>query len=180
MEERRITEKYSKICIVLDTSAILTNNVLGCLQGYRCFTVPDVLEEVKTLRHRISLEVLLDLKALSIVEPENYYVEKILEAAMESGDITSLSRTDVKVLALALQLQLQGLNPILMTDDYSVQNLASRFRVEYRSIKVSAIKKRIKWRYRCSACSAIYDKYAKTCAICGHKLKREIARYEDL
>ncbi|MEM4576843.1 MAG: hypothetical protein QW701_05200 [Candidatus Nezhaarchaeales archaeon] len=180
MEERRITEKHSRACIVLDTSALLTNNLVGILQGYHCFTVPDVLEEVKSLRHMISVEVLLDLKALRVVEPDNYYIEKILEAAMESGDITSLSRTDVKVLALALQLQAQGLNPILMTDDYSVQNLASRFKVGYRSVKVSTIKKRIKWRYRCTACSAIYDKYAKTCAICGHKLKREIARYEDL
>ncbi|MEM0319869.1 MAG: hypothetical protein QXS67_00435, partial [Candidatus Nezhaarchaeales archaeon] len=126
------------------------------------------------------IEVLLDLKVLNVIDPDNSFVERVLEVARRSGDISSLSETDLTVLALALQLHEQGLNPSLMTDDYTMQNLASRLNLRWRNVKIDAIRRRIKWRYRCIACGKEYNKYLAECRVCGHKLKREIAGYEEL
>jgi len=165
---------------VVDTSALLVNNAVQYLQGYRCFTVPKVIQEVKTLRHRAGAEVLLDAKVLDVVEVAKDCLREVLEAAKKSGDITSLSETDLEVLALALQLKRQGCDPLLVTDDYTVQNLASRFKIRCSSIKAKGIEKRIRWRYRCTACAKVYYKFLEECPICGHKLKREVAGHEDL
>lgn len=172
--------KSNKECVIVDANAFLINSAIQYLQDYRCFTVPEVIDEIKTLKHRVCVEVLLDLKVLSVVNPDKKHVEKALEEAKKSGDISSLSKTDLKLLALALQLQEEGLNPLLLTDDYTMQNLASRLNLRWRNVKIDAIRRRIKWRYRCTACNEEYSEYLEECRVCGHKLKREIAGYEEL
>lgn len=173
-------EERSRKCVIVDANAFLVDNAIQYLQDYRCFTVPEVIDEVRTIRHRACVEVLLDLKVLNVVDPSKEHVERVLEEAKGSGDISSLSKTDLKLLALALQLQEEELEPLLLTDDYTVQNLASRLNLRWRNVKIGAIRKRIKWRYRCTACSEKYDEYLEECRVCGHKLKREIAGYENL
>lgn len=179
MEERsdRIRDKK---CAVVDTSAFLLNNALRYLQDYYCFTVPKVIDEVKTLRHRAYVEVLLDSKALNVMEVAEDCLKEVVEAAKKSGDISSLSEADLELLALALQLKRQGLDPILVTDDYTVQNLASHFRIRWRNIRARGIEMRIRWRYRCTACGRVYYEFLEECTICGHKLKREVAGHEGL
>lgn len=173
-------EERSKECIIVDANAFLIDNAVQYLRNYRCFTIPEVIDEVKTMRHRACIEILLDLKVLNIINPERSYVEGVFEVAKKSGDVSSLSKTDLKILALALQLREQGFKPLLVTDDYTVQNLASRLNLRWRNVKVNAIKRRIRWRYRCIACNEEYSEYLEECRICGHKLKREIAGYEEL
>ena len=165
---------------VIDTNVLLVDNVVRYLQGYHCLTVPKVIEEVKTLRHRASVEVLLEAKTLDVVEVAREYLREVLEVAKKNGDIASLSETDLEVLALALQLKEEGYDPILMTDDYTVQNLASRLKIRYRSVRAKGIEKRIRWRYRCTACGRVYYEFLEECTICGHELKREIAGHEGL
>lgn len=173
-------EEKSKKCVVVDANALLMNNALQYLKNYCCFTVPEVIDEIKTIKHRVCIEVLLDLKVLSIISPNREHLERVLEAARRSGDISSLSKTDLKILALAFQLQEQGCDPLLMTDDYTVQNLASHLKIRWRNVRVDAIKKRIRWCYRCTACDEVYNEYLEECRVCGHKVKREIAGYEEL
>jgi UPF0271 protein len=178
--EERSDRIRSKTCAIVDTSALLIDNAVQYLQGYYCFTVPKVIEEVKTLRHKAGVEILLDSKALNVVEVARGYLKEVLEVAKKSGDITSLSETDLEVLALTLQLKEEGYDPILITDDYTMQNLASRLRIRCRSIRTKGIEKRIKWRYRCTACGRIYHEFLDKCVICGHELKREVAGHEGL
>jgi UPF0271 protein len=178
--EGRNDRVRNKKCVVVDTSALLVDNAVQYLQGYYCFTVPKVIEEIKTLRHKAGVEVLLDAKALDVVEVARDCLREVLEVAKKSGDITSLSETDLEVLALALQLKRQRCDPILITDDYTIQNLASRFKIRCRSIRARSIEKRIRWCYRCTACNRVYYEFLKECTICGHKLKREVAGHEGL
>jgi len=178
--EERNAHVRDKGCAVVDTSALLVDNAVQYLQGYHCFTVPKVIEEVKTLRHKAGVEVLLDAKVLDVVEVARDCLREVVEVARKSGDITSLSKTDLEVLALALQLKRQGRDLVLITDDYTVQNLASRLKIRCRSIRVKGIEKRIRWRYRCTACGKVYYEFLEECNICGHKLEREVAGYEGL
>jgi len=178
--EERNTRVKGKDCAVVDTTALLVDNAVQYLQGYHCFTVPKVIKEVKTLRHKAGVEVLLDARVLNVVEVAKDCFREVLEVAKKSGDITSLSETDLEVLALALQLKRQGLDPLLITDDYTAQNLASRLKIRCRGIKAKGIKKRIRWRYRCTACGKVYYEFLEGCGVCGHKLKREVAGYEGL
>ncbi|MEM2214501.1 MAG: hypothetical protein QXD66_06455 [Candidatus Nezhaarchaeales archaeon] len=173
-------EGKSRENVVVDANVLLMDNVVQYLQKYRCFTIPEVIDEIKTIRHKVCVEVLLDLKVLNVINPDRSFIDKVLEIARRSGDISSLSRTDLKVLALALQLHEQGLDPLLMTDDYTVQNLASRLNLRWRNVKIDAIKRRIRWRYLCTACGEEYSKYLEECRVCGHRLRREVAGYEEL
>jgi len=180
VEAERSNKQGEKKKAIVDTSALLMDNAIEYLQKYQCYTTPEVVYEVKTIKHKACIEALVDLKVLEIVEPREEYVENVVKTAKVTGDITSLSKTDIKILALALQLKEQNVSPIILTDDYTIQNLASYFKISYQGLRVKAIKKRIKWRYRCSACNSTYDEYLEECPICGHKLKREAARYENL
>ncbi|RLF06551.1 MAG: hypothetical protein DRJ60_04245 [Thermoprotei archaeon] len=180
VEVKNPNKQEDKEKVVVDTSALLIDNAIEYLQKYQCYTTPEVIDEVRTIRHKVCIEALIDLKVLEIIEPSEEYVEKVLKTAKTTGDITSLSKTDIKILALALQLKEQNVNPIILTDDYTVQNLASRFKIVYRSLKIKSIEKRIKWRYRCTACNNTYDEHLEECPVCGHKLRREVARYEKL
>ena len=179
MEEKRVRLR-GRECAVVDTSAFLVDSALQYLQDYHCFTVPKVIEEVKTLRHRAGIEVLLDSKALDIVEVARDHLKEVLKVAKKTGDITSLSEVDLEVLALALQLKRQGYDPLLITDDYTLQNLASCLQIRWRGIRTRGIERRIEWRYRCTACGRVYYEFLKECSTCGHRLRKEVAGHEDL
>ena len=88
---------------------------------------------------------------------------------------TYLSEVDLHVLALALDLKNANLNPVIVTDDYSIQNVANKLDVDFMSLLTYGIKFRLKWILYCPAC---YRKYPADCAllscrICGTKIKRK-------
>ena len=56
-----------------------------------------------------------------------------------------LSEADKQVLALALELKGSGLTPLIVTDDYSIQNVANKIGVEFTSLMTFGIKFRFKW-----------------------------------
>ncbi|KAK4529792.1 hypothetical protein CCYA_CCYA02G0649 [Cyanidiococcus yangmingshanensis] len=76
------------------------------------YTVPEVIHEVRDKNARERLQWLLDsrpdpsgqLSALKIAQPSSGAVEGIERVARRTGDYGCLSETDVKVLALALDL----------------------------------------------------------------------------
>ncbi|RLF22455.1 MAG: DNA-binding protein [Thermoprotei archaeon] len=168
-------------CIaVLDATAVLCGG-LEVLREKLCYTVPEVLEEVKTTRHRAHLEAFMDLGLLKVSTPPGSYVNRALEAAKRTGDYERLSKTDLQVIALALQLsEERGESVELVSDDYAVQNVASHLGVKYRSLKVRPIKLRVKWAYKCTACGSIQQEYVEVCPICGHKMRRVSLRREEV
>ncbi|KAF6004470.1 Nin1 binding protein [Cyanidiococcus yangmingshanensis] len=76
------------------------------------YTVPEVIHEVRDKNARERLQWLLDsrpdpsgqLSALKIAQPSSGAVEGVERVARRTGDYGCLSETDVKVLALALDL----------------------------------------------------------------------------
>jgi UPF0271 protein len=110
-----------------------------------------------------------------IRKPKDSFIQEILEASRKVGDMRYLSEADLQVLALALELKAEGLTPLVVTDDYSIQNVANKVGVEFTSLLTFGIKFRFKWVLYCPACYRKYppDYKFKVCEVCGTELKRK-------
>ncbi len=117
--------------IVLDTTALIFLNDFSPFK--EIYTVQEVVEEVKDRLTSMKLTSLL--KRLKIVDPNKDAVEEVSYIAEKTGDIEKLSKTDIKVLALAKQLTCP-----IMSDDYAIQNVAGHAGIKYISIFNKGIK----------------------------------------
>jgi UPF0271 protein len=70
------------------------------------------------------------------------FVEKATEVAKRFGLLNKLSKTDIDVIALALQLKEQGYSVTVLTDDYDIQNILQRIGIDFTSVKTVGIKRR--------------------------------------
>jgi UPF0271 protein len=112
---------------------------------------------------------------LTVRNPKSSIHQEIQEASRKVGDMRYLSEADLQVLALALELKGRGLSPLIVTDDYSIQNVANKIDVEFTSLMTFGIKFRFKWILYCPACYRKYpsDYKFKVCEVCGTELKRK-------
>jgi UPF0271 protein len=135
------------------------------------FTTPLVLEEIKHIKKsHDAVQTLIDLGRLRIVEPEQKNIDSILEKAKNTGDLLNLSKEDVSVLALCIQLGGE-----LVTDDYTVSNVAKHMNLRVIPIMTKGISKIMDSVYFCPACSKTFEKISE-CPICGSKLKKKSAQ----
>ncbi|MDR0335253.1 MAG: nucleic acid-binding protein [Methanomassiliicoccaceae archaeon] len=103
---------------------------------------------------------------LRVSECTERSVSKVKDAAMRSGDAGRLSDVDVSVIALAVDL-----NGIVLTDDFSIQNVCKIMGIEYRSVATEGIKKVEKWNYKCNGCGKWFKEKQNDCPICGSSMK---------
>ena len=59
----------------------------------------------------------------------------------------------------------------VLTDDYSIQNVASRLGIPYEVILERGIREVVRWRYRCTGCGKFFEKPTKECPVCGARVK---------
>ncbi|MDD1770822.1 MAG: nucleic acid-binding protein [Methanomassiliicoccales archaeon] len=147
--------------LVLDTSALFSMEDLP--QGAEVYVTPSVLEELEKYKDR-RIERWGELLRTS--EATKASIKKVKEAAQSTGDIARVSPTDVEVLALAMDL-----GAMLLTDDYSIQNLAAYLGVPYRPVGLKGIRKVFKWKYKCVGCGRVFDTEMPECPVCGSKLR---------
>lgn len=156
---------------VLDTSAF----IYGIAPGGEMETVPAVYAEVKDERSRLKLEL---LEGLQVIEPDRIFVDRVAEAARETGDDQRLSKADGDLLALALQEKESGKDAVLMTDDYAVQNVARRLGVRVVALRQKKTRSSVAWERRCTGCGRAYAE-GEVCPVCGSPLrlkKRPVTR----
>jgi endoribonuclease Nob1 len=132
------------------------------------FTTPLVFEEIKHIKKsHDAVQILIDLDRLRIIEPEQENTNFVLEKAKNTGDLSELSKEDISVLALCVQLKGE-----LVTDDYTVSNVAKHLNLKVIPIMTKGISKILDSAYICPACNKIYEKISN-CPICGSKLKKK-------
>jgi len=114
--------------------------------------------------------------------PRNSFLQEVNEASRKVGDVRYLSEADLQVLALALELKRAGFHPFIVTDDYSIQNVANQIGVNFTSLVTYGIRFRFNWILYCPACYRKYpsDYKFKSCEVCGTKLKRKPLRKTPL
>ncbi len=100
--------------------------------------------------------------------PEEGMVDRVRRAAENTGDADVLSDTDVSLLATAFEL-----DAILVTDDYAMQNVASRLDVDVEAIAQEGITEQREWSFQCQGCGREFDEQKERCPICGSDLTRK-------
>jgi UPF0271 protein len=74
-----------------------------------------------------------------------------------------------------LNLKNEKKEPTIISDDYSIQNIATKLGIESKGLASMGIKKVIEWRIYCPGCKKNYEKTSidKTCLVCGTTLMRK-------
>lgn len=112
--------------MICDTSVLLHSDL-----NIPMTTVQEVIDEVKTKKHRERLE----FREIKVLEPEERFVRMIEGEAKKAGLDKKLSKPDKKLLALALQT-----GDILLTDDYAIQKLAKIIGVKCKAFHLGGVK----------------------------------------
>jgi UPF0271 protein len=150
---------------VLDTSALISHP--GPLEG---FTVREVIAEAKSPIAKLRGS----LVSIKVVEPSTASIEKVRKSAEKTGD--RLSETDLKLLALALDLKKEGKNPEILTEDYAIQNLASVLNIKFSGIGGRGIRQVLRWIWVCPSCGRSFRAEGE-CKFCGSRLRKKSVRY---
>ena len=134
-------------------------------------TIPGVVDEVRAEAARLRLDLARE-GGLRVEWPEPEMVNKIKEMAAYTRDLEELSKTDLEILAKALE---HKDNAILLTDDYAVQNVAVQLGIEVKPIAQKKIRDLIIWGKKCIGCKRSFDS-GEVCPICGSPLKKKRKR----
>ena len=156
--------------LVLDTTAFYAG-VPYTNTSENLVTTPDVISEVSNERTR-SLIALSKINVLQST-PQDY--KRAKEAARNTGD-SGLSKADLSVLALCLSINAEGNEAILLSDDFAVENVASRLGIKARPLMTGGIKSATEWVFFCPACGKRYVKQRLDCLVCGTKLERRLKK----
>jgi endoribonuclease Nob1 len=168
-----------KRVIVLDTSAFVAGFDPFSL-GTEQVTVPKVEEEIKrNSMVKMRLETAIESNKIKVIAPTQQSLSAAEESAGKVGDVWKLSEADMELLALALQLKNEGYTPQIVTDDYSIQNVATKLGIDFLALATFGIKRLLEWIRYCPACHKEYTANCKTkeCQICGTELKRKPRRH---
>ncbi len=164
--------------VVLDTSAFLA--------GFDPFassedqvTVPSVEEEI--IRNSMictRFRAAIESGRLKVKAPSTEFLNKTKISATKLGDSHLLSKADTELLALALEFKAEGFIPQIVTDDYSIQNVATQVGIVFLALATFGIKRLLEWIRYCPACHKEYPSNctSKECLICGTQLKRKPRR----
>jgi UPF0271 protein len=168
-----------KRALVLDSTAFYAGVPSTSISKY-C-TTPSVVKEVSHIK-KLSMIVsaLIDSNKLSIIEPLDNSVEEVRRIANKSGDLQKLSDTDISIIALGIQLKKNGYDVTIVSDDYSIQNLANFSGLRFSPVMTKGITRTIRWFLYCSGCGkAFYNSNMAICDVCGTKLRRRM-RYDRI
>lgn len=150
---------------ILDTSSILHGDY--DLSKGRYLVTNSVLQEIISDNAKTAADQGIRNGNVRIKDPSPANVGKAEEAAKKTGDATRLSKTDIDVLALALE---EGGE--ILTDDYAIQNVASFLGISYQATAQDGIRKKVLWENICPSCGAKAEKSGGVCEICGTKTRR--------
>jgi UPF0271 protein len=149
---------------VLDTSAIL--------EGYEPvppsdFVVPSaVVDEVSKGRAGRRMDNLLSA-GLVVRDPTDDSREQVMFNAKMMGEDARLSRADMDVLALAMDIKIPAIS-----DDYSIQNVAASVGVDTVPFKERGIEEIWRWGIRCPGCHRWFEEAkGSECPVCGTELR---------
>lgn len=164
--------------LVLDTSALVMGLNPSALD-IPTYTTPSVVDELITDSLQYTrVHASQDSGRLIVKKPSDSSLGTVQEASSKVGDVGILSNADREVLALALELREGGLSPVIVSDDYAIQNVSETLGIEHASLANFGIARKFDWIYYCPAC---FRKYAvedsdRVCRVCGTRLKRKVIR----
>lgn len=146
--------------LIMDTSAFFTMDWIP-EEDFLC--PPGIVEELQKFDDpRLALWD----DRLRVSDCTRPSLERVKEEARMTGDLGRLSPVDLTVLALALDT-----GGTIMTDDYSIQNVARSMGMPYRAVGTAGITGKYKWNYKCTGCGKWFKERSDECPICGSPMR---------
>ncbi len=169
-----------KKVFIIDTSAILSGKPISITDA-SLVTTPGVSDEFSPGgRDFQNFEYLKEL-GLMIYLPSKEALDTVMQTAKETGDDRRLSMADIEIVALAFDMMKdQHQEVTILSDDYSIQNLASTLNIRYQGVVQKGITKKFKWISRCPGCGKKFNEQTKICPICGTATKSSLHHKKDL
>lgn len=152
---------------LLDAAAILQGLNVPATASW---TTPSVLAEVQPGGRTGRRADQLVAAGLHVEAPSQDARDRVDAAAGDAGVAGRLSGADCDILALALDV-----DGLLMTDDYTVQDLAERLGVPWQAATTRGIRHTARWRARCAGCGRWFptDRAGQECPVCGAEIRRK-------
>jgi len=165
--------------IIIDTSAIFSGKQLN-FENKKIITIENLKKEIKAGgKDYRNFQYLIE-KGLIFYKPSKESKEYIDEISKKTGDYGRLSEIDKEILALALDIKKQDEEPVILTDDYSIQNMAEELKIKYENISQKGITKKYKWICKCKGCGKKYKDNINICLICGSETKKIIIKDKNI
>jgi UPF0271 protein len=156
-----------KQVIIIDTSAILSGKPIH-FPNARLVTTSGVADELTPGGRDYRTFELLQEKGLEIHLPSKESLQVVKKTAQQTGDDRRLSSADVEIIALALDINSEPeTEAMILTDDYSIQNVASTLQIRFEGFSQKGITKKFKWVSRCPGCGKHFNERTDSCPICG-------------
>ena len=155
---------------VLDTSALISWPLSELNGSMIVDSQVAELEKFSPTRAQI-----IQSLGLIVSEPSRDSIAEVTNLAVETGDMSGISQTDLCLVALAY-----GKGAVLVTDDYRMQNLAERLEMEWRGVVMEGISETWEWELRCIGCGTVFHSPEKPshkkremeeCMNCGSSLR---------
>ena len=154
---------------IVDSAVFIMRNYN--LDSSLMITIPSVVDELKS-SDSVLCYYLAKEGGLRVEWPEPEMVKEIKRKAEHTRDSEELSKTDLEILAKALEYRDRG---VLITDDYAIQNVALQLGIQIKPLAQKKIKDIIIWQKKCTGCKKTFDK-GNVCNICGSSLKKKRKR----
>ncbi len=157
--------------LILDSSAFLSGKYNSIPPGFTgVYITYLVKQEVDKGAPSRILENLL-MAGLEIKDPVT--MDTAIERADRTGDTDKLSRTDLSIIALALELK----DVKVVTDDFRIQNVLKSCDIDFEpagELGEKTIKGVWSWTNRCKGCGRYFDQQQKNdeCPICGSQVRK--------
>ena len=139
-----------------------------------CYTTSLVYDEIKHIKkNHDALGTLLETNRLKIREPDEQSLQTAITAAKDTGDYQQLSKQDVSILALCIEL-----NGEIISDDFAISNVARNLGLKISPIMTRGIEDVGKWVHYCPGCRTNHTS-GRECPMCGTPLKRKLLKGES-
>lgn len=136
-----------------------------------CYTTSLVYDEIKHIKKNDgTMDTLLETNRLKIMDAGEESKSKAIKASKETGDYQQLSKQDISIIALCLEL-----NGEIITDDFAITNVARNLGLKVSSIMTEGIRDVGRWVHYCPGCRTDHTK-GKECPMCGTPLKRKLLK----
>ena len=129
--------------IILDTSAFIQG--FNPSDSNEQYTTPLVYVEIHDELAKLRYEGARSSGVLRERTPSLESLRSVEEASKGIGEAHILSLTDKQILALALDLKTEGKETMIITEDYSIQNMSQKLGITFQARGTRGIRKEIHW-----------------------------------
>jgi len=140
-----------------------------------CYTTSLVYDEIKHIKkNHDALGTLLETNRLKIREPDPESTKNAIKAAKDTGDFPQLSKQDISIIALCIEM-----NGQIISDDFAISNVSKNIGLKIIPIMTKGIEDVGKWVHYCPGCRTNHTS-GKECPSCGTPLKRKLLKEKSV